>query len=84
MKPSIVVHGPQGCGKTRNAERIKQYFGLDRIVDEGHLPYTLAKGPKLEPDGVLYLTCEPPVCAKLNGAIPMVYADVMRLVESAP
>lgn len=28
----IVIYGPQGCGKTRNAEAIKQYFGADEVI----------------------------------------------------
>lgn len=30
---SVIVYGPQGCGKTRNASRIASHFGLNRIVD---------------------------------------------------
>ena len=29
-----VVYGPQGCGKTRNAERIRKALGLRHIVDD--------------------------------------------------
>lgn len=34
MKRSVVVYGPQACGKTRNAEAMRQAFGLDVIVDD--------------------------------------------------
>ena len=81
QKPSIVVVGPQGCGKTTNAERIKQHFGLGRIVDEGQLARVLAKGPKLEPFGVLYLTNAAPSAVKCNGAIVMDYIDVVKLAN---
>jgi hypothetical protein len=30
---SVIVYGPAGCGKTRNAEIIRDYFGLDVILD---------------------------------------------------
>lgn len=33
-KQSVIVFGPQGCGKTRNAERIARYYGLKTIVDD--------------------------------------------------
>lgn len=33
MNKSIIVYGPQGCGKTRYAERIAKHFGLSSFVD---------------------------------------------------
>lgn len=33
MNKSIIVYGPQGCGKTRYAERIAKHFGLTIIND---------------------------------------------------
>lgn len=33
IPPSIIVHGPQGCGKTRNALKLAAAFGLKRILD---------------------------------------------------
>jgi hypothetical protein len=30
---SVIVYGPQGCGKTRNAEKIRSHFGLKYILD---------------------------------------------------
>lgn len=38
---SVVVYGPQSCGKTTNAEAIAGFFGLSVVVDEyagGELP----------------------------------------------
>lgn len=34
MNKSVIVYGPQGCGKTRWADRIAKNFGLDVIVDD--------------------------------------------------
>jgi hypothetical protein len=34
MNKSIIVYGPQGCGKTRWAERIAKHFGLATVVDD--------------------------------------------------
>jgi hypothetical protein len=31
---SLVIYGPQGCGKTRNALRLAAHFGLSHIIDE--------------------------------------------------
>lgn len=31
---SIIVYGEKGCGKTRNAQRIADHFGLTRILDD--------------------------------------------------
>jgi len=52
MNKSVIVYGPQGCGKTRHAERIRKHFGLDSIVDD----FDPRKGMMLY--GVLYLTCD--------------------------
>lgn len=35
---SVIVYGPQGCGKTRDAERMRKYFGLDRVVELDQSP----------------------------------------------
>lgn len=37
MAQSVFIYGPAACGKTTNAEELRKYFGLDRIIDE----YTL-------------------------------------------
>lgn len=49
MNKSVIVYGPQGCGKTRYAERIREHFGLERIVGE------LWSFKPLATDGHLYL-----------------------------
>lgn len=30
---NVIVYGPQGCGKTRNAERLARFFGCTQVVD---------------------------------------------------
>lgn len=52
MPSSVIVYGPQGCGKTRNAERIKKILGLKRIVDG----WPEGEEKRLESTDVLYLT----------------------------
>lgn len=34
MSSTVVIHGPQGCGKTRNARALAAHFGCSRIVDD--------------------------------------------------
>jgi MoxR-like ATPase len=34
MSNTVVIHGPQGCGKTRNAQALAAHFGCSRIVDD--------------------------------------------------
>lgn len=33
-KPSIVIIGPPGCGKTRHAQALRNYYGMDRVIDD--------------------------------------------------
>ena len=33
-KPSVIVYGPAGGGKTVNAERLRKHFGMDTVVDQ--------------------------------------------------
>ncbi|MCU7904465.1 MAG: hypothetical protein KZQ76_01185 [Candidatus Thiodiazotropha sp. (ex Epidulcina cf. delphinae)] len=49
-KNSVVVYGPQGCGKTMVAEQLKEHFGCIEVNDDewdGSIPLR---------DGVLVLT----------------------------
>lgn len=32
--PSVVIYGPQDCGKTMHAKALREHFGLDQVVDE--------------------------------------------------
>lgn len=34
MSSIVVIHGPQGCGKTRNAQALAAHSGYSRIVDD--------------------------------------------------
>lgn len=33
MSSTVVIHGPQGCGKTRNAQALAAHFGCTQIID---------------------------------------------------
>lgn len=34
MSDTVLIHGPQGCGKTRNAAALAAHFGCSHIVDD--------------------------------------------------
>ena len=42
--PTIIVFGPHGCGKTRNAEALRAAFGCASIVDDWEPVSTLTQG----------------------------------------
>ena len=54
--PSVVVYGPQGCGKTRNARCIARALNLPRIIDD----WSLDSGRAWPRTGALLLTNTPP------------------------
>lgn len=45
---SIIIYGPPGCGKTRNAERLRRHFGMHEIVDDGSDPFPLTQNQVYE------------------------------------
>lgn len=49
MSQIVVIHGPQGCGKTRNAQALAAHFGCSRIIDDWD-------GASPLPEGALALT----------------------------
>ena len=36
---AVWVYGPQGCGKTRHAQALAEYFGLSRIVEADEIEF---------------------------------------------
>ena len=34
MSNTVLIHGPQGCGKTRNAQALAAHFGCSQVVDD--------------------------------------------------
>lgn len=56
MSETIVIHGPQGCGKTVHAAALAAAFGCTKIIDEWNgadplLPGVLAltNAPQISP-----------------------------------
>lgn len=40
MPQSIIVHGPQACGKTRNAQALMRKYGLKKVIELDNLTPT--------------------------------------------
>lgn len=34
MSNTVLIHGPQACGKTRNAQALAAHFGCSKVVDD--------------------------------------------------
>jgi len=34
MKKTVIVHGPQGCGKTFHSDDLARFFRVDRVIDD--------------------------------------------------
>lgn len=78
MNRSILVYGPQGCGKSANADLLANYFGLNIIIEEA--PNERECVPR---HGVLVLTN----ARRLRGVSIGVqhalrYTDAMHLVKT--
>lgn len=78
MKPTVFVYGPKGCGKTRNAERLRVLFGLDLVMDEW------TSGSPCPPAwGALVLTnLDGAAWAKTRGYAAVEYSSVVSLTSS--
>lgn len=57
---TIVIHGPQGCGKTTNAEVLMMYHGCARVQDDwdGEAP--------LQPGTLALTNREPPYAVDVD------------------
>jgi shikimate kinase len=77
MATSIILYGPQGCGKTRNAYRIAKMYGLTSIVDDAQDAAMPIHRPNT---GVLYLTGNEEFAKKkMRDGWPVVfYAEAME------
>lgn len=59
MIEHIIVTGPQGCGKTRNAERIRKHFGCANVIEmDSRVSEAEVKALAMR-EKLLLLTCEP-------------------------
>lgn len=71
MGKSVIVYGPQGCGKTRLAKRIAAHFGLAKVVEADD---AILHRKKFDKSGTLYLTC------MTKTEIDQVFPDFRRVV----
>jgi hypothetical protein len=70
---SIIIEGPAGCGKTRNAEKLRVHYGLGRVYDTGLDPSEPLRS--IPTHGVLVLTIEP---LNVPGIQVIQYADAAK------
>jgi pantothenate kinase-related protein Tda10 len=63
---AVIVCGPQGCGKTRNASALMNHFKLNKVVDD------YVQGMPINSD-TLYLSNE-----EIEGAVA--YGEVIKLL----
>ena len=66
---SIIVYGPQGCGKTHHSQALRAHFKLSAVLDDHEPPlrggvFELLQNPKYAPQvkalNALILTAERP------------------------
>lgn len=75
---SVIVHGPQGCGKTLHGEKLRKHFGLDHVQDE----FEILRAKEIRAEGVLYLSSVKPDaehCGVISRGLRVVaFQDAMR------
>lgn len=72
---SLVIVGPQGCGKTRFAQALAKHYGLDRIVESERFSREyLAKAPT----GTLFLAQAQPELTDLDPWRVIAFDDAMH------
>jgi hypothetical protein len=79
MAESIVLYGPQGSGKSLNAEAIRQAYGLETIVELDEILYT--RGSEgFDPIGQLIVTHDDRWACALarQWGLPTVHVDAAR------
>jgi len=55
---SVIVYGPQGCGKTLQAERLRKHLKMEEVCDGEMDPYplTIKQQEEFKAGKVLFLT----------------------------
>ena len=77
MQKSVIVHGPQGCGKTTHAEELRVFFKLDRIDDDP------VEGQSFPQHGCLVLTNSPPGAEARAGFRVVSFENAMEQMHKA-
>jgi len=70
---SVIIYGPQACGKTRNADKLRAAFGLNLVIDDwdGREPFSAV--------GTLVLTNDEQAAKCQRSARSYSYADAARI-----
>lgn len=76
MNRSVLIYGPQGCGKTNNSARLAKHFGLSRVVDSGHGINEARECLRPVSHDTLYLASDAP--RKVEGIVIMSFAEAMK------
>ena len=78
---SVIVYGPQGCGKTVNAEKLRKFLDCDKVVDGDRNPYP--RGDKQRcmfySGKILFLTNEEPPAHCRNMSLIYHFDDLVKL-----
>lgn len=75
---SVIVYGPQGCGKSKNAKAMMAHFGLKHLIDNGEDENGNSWSPgDPVPGDTLVLTNAPGIDGALN------FDDVMAAMADA-
>lgn len=75
-RDTVIVYGPQGCGKSRNADKMRRAFGLDSVIRDAK------PGDNPPVTGALVLTHSPDVHLIADGTIAAIdYDAAMRYVH---
>lgn len=77
---SVIVYGPQGCGKSTSAEVMKVHFCLKEVQDEWDLSQAVP------PADTLILTNETDIAARLPSDVSVHvyrYEDVMKAIRES-
>lgn len=88
---SIIVYGPQGCGKSLNGEALCRHFKCDRVVEAEEFPdtwggslYAPNNTRRLTDANWLFLTSEPPPVAWELSHLAIPFAAAMRMAGLQP
>ncbi|AZR21926.1 hypothetical protein [Xanthomonas vasicola] len=57
MAESVILLGPQGSGKSLNADALCQRLGLQEVIEPDEMLFTF-RADRLESSGQLILTCD--------------------------
>lgn len=66
---SIIIYGPQACGKTRNAENFRKFYELDNVVDGAEWPTTKKDVAAFKSTNDLWLVSDDRVNLHISGVV---------------